>query len=54
MVIGLLIIIFSFGLSRIFKEHSLWITAIGIPIGAFIIFKGREKIGLKNKFFGDE
>jgi hypothetical protein len=28
--------------------------AIGFPIGAFLIFKGREKIGLKNKHIGEE
>jgi len=50
MVIGLVIFIFSFGLSRIFEEHSVWILAIGFPIGAFLIFRGREKIGLKNKY----
>ena len=54
MVIGLVIIFISFWLSRIFKEYSVWIIAIGFPIGAFVIFKGREKIGLKNKYFGGE
>jgi hypothetical protein len=54
MVIGLLIIILSFGLSQIIKGYSVWIMAIGFTIGAIVIFKGREKIGLKNNYFGDE
>jgi hypothetical protein len=54
MVVGLIVIIFSFGLSRIFEEYSVWLMAIGFPIGAFLIFKGREKIGLKNKHIGEE
>jgi len=42
MVVGLIIIIFSFGLSRIFEEYSVWFMAIGFPIG------------LKNKHIGEE
>ena len=52
MVVGLVIIIFSFGFSRIFEEYSVWLLAIGFPIGAFLIFKGRVKIGFKNKHIG--
>ena len=52
MVIGLVIIVVSFGLSRIFEEYSGWFVAVGLPIGAFLIFKGRTKIGLKNKHIG--
>jgi hypothetical protein len=54
MVIGLIIIILSFGLSRIYEDYSVWIMAIGFPIGAFLIIKGRQKLGSKNKFFINE
>lgn len=53
-IIGTAIFILSFGISQIFECISSWIMAIGCPIGAFLIFKGREKLGLKNKYFGDK
>lgn len=52
-VIGLAIMVLAFGLGYVFEDFSGWIIAIGVPIGAFIIFKGRERLGLKNKHFGD-
>lgn len=53
-VIGIAIVVFSFGIGQVFEEYSIWFTAIGVPIGVFLAFKGREKIGLRNKYFGDE
>ena len=53
-VLGIAIVVLSFGIGQVFEQYSILVTAIGVPIGAFIAFKGREKIGLKNKYFGDE
>jgi hypothetical protein len=54
-LVGLIILVFTVGSVSVFESWigswSLWIMAIGFPSGGFLILKGREKLGLKNKYF---
>ncbi len=43
MAIGLLIVVISIGLGQVFEAYSLWITAVGVPIGLSITIWGRKK-----------
>ena len=58
-VAGLAILLFALSsvslLENIFGKWDLWIYCLGVPLGAYLIFKGRKAYGLKNKlFFGKE
>ncbi|MBC8438691.1 MAG: hypothetical protein H8D87_03290 [Deltaproteobacteria bacterium] len=56
-IIGLLILLSPIGFKELlevyFGDWGKWIAFLGYPIGGFLILKGREKLGLKNKWFGD-
>ena len=43
MALGLLIVVISIGLGQIFEAYSLWIPAVGVPIGLSITIMGRKK-----------
>jgi hypothetical protein len=48
LILGLALCVFSIGWAKFspYYPHVGWITGI---IGLYLIFKGREKMGLKNK-----
>ena len=50
-----LISLFSVNLlEEIFGKWDLWVYCLGVPIGGYLIFKGRKEYGLKNKGFFDK
>lgn len=44
MALGLLIVVISIGMGEVFEAYSLWITAVGVPLGLSITILGRKKI----------
>jgi hypothetical protein len=54
MALGLLIVVVSIGLGQVFEAYSLWITAVGVPIGLSVTIMGRKNNNRKNSSFENE
>ena len=56
--VGLFILLFSLFsvnlLEDIFGKWDIWIYCFGLPLGCYLILKGRKEYGLKNKGFFDQ
>ena len=57
-IVGLIVLLIVIGsisfLQKWLGNWSLWIMCLGFPAGGFLILRGREKLGLKNKYFGKD